>query len=100
LASPFDNQGKTLREPATHDIAPIPPEYAAHLIIPEAGIWQITVIVEGSRGRGEVTFLERVSDPPTLGIYIVVGAPIAGLAILGLVFLWLQRNMKRNSSPQ
>jgi hypothetical protein len=100
LASPFDHQGETLLEAASHAIAPIPTEYAAHLVVPTAGTWQITVVVEGSLGKGEAGFLERVTNPPTLGVYIVVGAPIAGLALLSLVFLWMQRNVKRETFPR
>jgi hypothetical protein len=92
LASPEDEPSLTLQEVATHDIAPIPTEYAAHLVIPEAGLWKITVQVESSLGAAEVEFLARVSEQSSIGVIFAVGAPVAGIAVLALIFYRLQRS--------
>lgn len=82
---------------ATHDIAPIPNEYAAHLPVDVTGIWSITVFVDGDPGYGEATFDERVNSPSILPTLITIGAPVGGLAILIGIFIWLQRNSQRAS---
>jgi hypothetical protein len=76
---------------ATHDTAPIPDDYAAHMLIPRAGVWNIVVHVDGALGAGEASFLERVSSLNSLGPIISLGAPFGGLAILIIIFLRLQR---------
>ena len=75
---------------ATHTNAPIPDEYAARILIPYAGVWEIIIGIDGPLGRGEVSFLERVSNPSSVGAIISVGAPIVGLIILGLIFYRLR----------
>jgi hypothetical protein len=90
----FSTEGEptSINSIATHDIAPIPDEYAAHLLIPRAGVWNIVVQVDGPLGSGETSFLERVSGPSSLGPIISIGAPFGGLAILIIIFLRMQRN--------
>lgn len=80
---------------ATHDIAPIPNEYAAHLPVDQTGLWQITVMVNGELGQGQAMFDERVTAQSILPMVITIGAPLAGLVILILIFMWLQRNSQR-----
>lgn len=82
---------------ATHDIAPIPDEYAAHVLVPSAGVWKIIVRVDGPLGAGEASFLERVSSPSSLGPILSVGAPFGGLAILILIFLRMQKKAKEET---
>lgn len=96
-AEPEGETGEVLLEIATHDFAPIPTEYAAHLRVPATGLWKITVRIDSELGPAEVSFLERVSNPLAVGTLIAVGAPLAGLAALVLIFLWLQRNAKRDT---
>lgn len=91
-ASSTEGEDSTIDTIATHDIAPIPDEYAAHLIIPRAGVWSITIQIDGPLGIGEVSFLERISSPSSLGPIISIGAPFAGLAILIFIFLRMQRD--------
>lgn len=91
LTSPEGEPTPTLREVATHDIAPIPTEYAAHLVIPEAGLWKITIQIDSNLGPAEVDFLARVSEPSSIGVIFAVGAPIVGIVILAMIFLRLQR---------
>jgi hypothetical protein len=91
--SAFSTEGEAISVDAvaTHDIAPIPDEYAAHVLIPRAGVWNIVVHIEGPLGAAEVSFLERVSSPSSLGPIISIGAPFGGLAILIFFFLRMQR---------
>lgn len=89
----FSTEGEATRVTAiaTHDIAPIPDEYAAHMLIPRAGVWNIVVHVDGPLGDAQASFLERVSSPSSLGPIISVGAPFGGLAILIIIFLRMSR---------
>jgi hypothetical protein len=89
-----EGEPTTLEVVATHDIAPIPDEFAAHVLIPRAGVWSMVVRVDGPLGMGEVSFLERVSSPSSLGPILSVGAPFGGLAILIIIFLRMQRKSK------
>lgn len=90
--SSTEGEDSTIAAIATHDIAPIPDEYAAHLLIPRAGVWRIDIQIDGPLGSGEVSFLERISSPSSLGQIVSVGAPFAGLAILIFIFLRMQRD--------
>lgn len=85
---------------ASHAIAPIPDEFAAHLPIPFPEVWEFTVTVESSLGRGEVNFLERISKPNSIAPLLSVGVPIIGLLILGVVFYRLQRSADQEKLPQ
>ncbi|TFH35461.1 MAG: hypothetical protein E4G99_07230 [Anaerolineales bacterium] len=93
-AEPVDFKSDSFEEPATHDFAPLPTEYAAHLPIPEVGLWLVTIQVESEPGFGEVSFYQEVSNPPNLSILVSVGAPVGGLLLLLLVFFWLQKNSR------
>jgi hypothetical protein len=95
LVEPVDADGMAFEVEATHDIAPVPSEYAAHLPVPSTGVWRITVRVDGPLGAGEAGFLERVTRPTRLGAWVAIGAPVAGLLALAGVFFWLQRQARR-----
>ncbi|MFP3855251.1 MAG: hypothetical protein ACLFWD_13260 [Anaerolineales bacterium] len=90
-AEPTEIEARPVESQATHDIAPIPTEYAAHLPVGEPGVWRVTITVEGDSGPAEVSFLTRVGGSAALGAALAVGLPVAGLAILIGVFLYLQR---------
>lgn len=91
-AHPAEGENPRIEAQASHDIAPIPTEYAAHLPVPEAGMWRVHVRVSGAQGSGEVSFLQRVNTPTSLGWFIAIGVPLGGLALLGAFFFWLQRS--------
>lgn len=90
-AEPTEGNAPPLQSSATHDFAPIPGEYAAHLPVSEAGIWEIRIAIEGTQGAGEAAFLQRVSSQSSLGAAVSILLPIGGLVALGIAFLWLQR---------
>jgi len=96
-AEPVDIEATSLEEIATHEFAPLPTEYAAHLKIPVVGLWEIKVQVEHEPGGGEVSFYQQISKPSNLGGLISIGAPLGGLILLALVFYWLQRNSQPTS---
>jgi hypothetical protein len=84
----------------THDFAPNPVEYAAHLPVTSAGVWEVRVHVRGELGEGEVSFLQRVSSQATLGAALSLALPAAGIGGLILVFLLLQRRQPPVESEQ
>jgi hypothetical protein len=59
-------------------------------------VWEISILIEGPSGPGEIAFLERVLKPATISPLLSVGAPFGGLIILGIVFYWLQRQSERD----
>ncbi|MFA9405264.1 MAG: hypothetical protein ACERKX_05560 [Anaerolineales bacterium] len=96
-AIPLENDAPELSEIAVHDIAPIPTEYAAHLPVAVTGLWEIQIDIQGPEGGGSATFIERVQNPPNLSWLVAIGAPIAGLCLLGAIFFWLQRNSQQET---
>jgi hypothetical protein len=97
IARHEDQTEPSIQVEATQDIAPIPKEYAAHVPVDVTGIWSITVQVDGELGQGEASFDERISAESILPMLITIGAPVAGLAVLIGIFVWLQRNSQRES---
>jgi len=77
--------------------AKIPGEYAAQVPVPEAGIWLVTVSVDGPEGRGQVGFSERVSSSLGLGAWMSALLPFAGLALLVLGYAALVRAFPEKS---
>jgi len=71
--------------------AKIPGEYAAQVPVPAAGIWLITVSVDGPQGHGQGGFSERVSSSLGLGAWMSALLPFAGLALLVLGYAALTR---------
>ena len=90
-AAPSDHESETIQATATHEYAPVPSEYAAHLPVATAGLWEITIQVESSLGVGQVSFFQQVARPSSINAWLSVGVPFAGLFLLALLFLWLQK---------
>ena len=93
-AAPSDHESQEMQAIANHEYAPLPSEYAAHLPVPTAGLWEITIRVESSLGVGQVAFFQQISNPSSISAWLSVGAPFAGLLLLALLFLWLQRQSR------
>jgi hypothetical protein len=91
MAIPTESSEPAIQAIGTHDFAPNPVEYAAHLPVTSAGVWEIRVHVRGDLGEGEVSFLQRVSSQAILGTALSLALPAAGIGGLILVFLVLQR---------
>jgi hypothetical protein len=98
-AEPIEIEVMSVEAIATHDFAPLPTEYAAHLPIPEVGLWLVSIQVEAEQGYGEVSFYQQISNPPNLGALVAIGAPLGGLLLLALVFAWLQNNNRVAQGP-
>lgn len=97
-ASPLSEDAPSVRTRARHEIAPIATDFAGHLPVSNQGDWRISVFIDGPLGPAETSFLERVSQPSSLAPLISAGLPFAGLALLILIFLWLQREQQGSRS--
>lgn len=97
-ATLVDGQAPPLEVEAIHAIAPIPTEYASHLPVSRAGVWNVSITVDGAPGHGEVSLLIQILEPSSVSTVISVGLPVAGLAILGVLFFILQRNYAKGSA--
>lgn len=96
-AAPSDHESQAMQVIATHEYAPLPSEYAAHLPVPTAGLWELTIRVESALGVGQISFFQQISNPSSISAWLSVGAPFAGLLLLALLFLWLQRHNREES---
>jgi hypothetical protein len=94
-----DGQAPPLVVEAVHAIAPIPTEYASHLPVSRSGVWNVTITVDGKPGHGEPSLLIQILEPSSISTVVSVGLPVAGSAILGLLFFMLQRNYAKQSPP-
>lgn len=99
-ARPSDHDSKAVQAIATHDYAPLPTEYAAHLPVHTPGLWEITIQVNSPLGEGRVSFFQQVSRPSSISAWLSVGAPLGGLIFLVLLFFWLQRQAKADDDDQ
>lgn len=83
-----------LRSAATHADAGNEIDYAAHITVEQAGLWDGVIRVAGPSGPAEVTFLQRVASPRQASTLIAVALPF--IVILGgLGGLWLARSSNR-----
>lgn len=101
-AWPVGESSPALEVEATHAIAPVPTDYAAHLPVPQPGDWTIEVQVDYSLGPATTRFQEHVVRRSTLAPLISAGLPFAGLALLIIIFLLVQRkdnDSQSSSSP-
>jgi hypothetical protein len=88
---PVEHDGTPLEEPATHAYAPLPEEYAAHVPPDTKGLWLVIIRVETELGVGEASFYQQVTAASSIGGALSVGLPFAGLLLLVVFFLWMQR---------
>ncbi len=96
VARRIDGTGETLRHPATRDQADDPRYYAAKFKLGSVGRWEITTVVAGPEGVGEVSFEVDVQKPgPLANPFLILGL---GLVPLALVAWWL-RGAGSNEPP-
>jgi hypothetical protein len=93
----IDGDAPPLEVEAVHAIAPIPTEYASHLPVSRSGLWEITIAIDGPPGHGEASLEMQILDPSSISVFVSVGLPVAGLAILGVLFYFLQRNYTKGT---
>lgn len=97
-AAPVNGSGDTQTFAATHANATNKLYYAANVVFPSAGRWQLTVAVDGPDGTGqasvEVTVYEPASGSPSPTMYVAAG--VLALAVLAAVgsMLWRWRKME------
>lgn len=92
-AEPVGFPAEPIVAEATHDIAPLEIDFAAHLPLPRPGTWQITVEIEGPRGAASVSFPLDVNRTRT-------GSPLVWpLAFLGAVLLISVAVLARRRAP-
>jgi hypothetical protein len=93
--------GAVISGPATHQDAASPVDYAAHLLVEEAGAYNGVIRVSGPAGDAEVPFTQAVVKPRQWTNVILAGLPfLVILAVLG--GFWFARSgpAKSSSSPQ
>lgn len=90
-ARPEGETGEPIRIQAGQAEAKIPGEYAAQVPVDQAGVWIVTVRVDGPEGQGHGGFAERVSSSLGLGAWMSALLPFAGLALLVLGYAALAR---------
>lgn len=87
IAEPVDHSGEAQTFAATHDNATNKLYYAANVVFPTPGRWQITVQIDGPEGPATTTFEEQVEEKSSAAILIypligvVVGAILFGVAV-------------------
>ncbi|HET7009252.1 MAG TPA: hypothetical protein VFI11_00630 [Anaerolineales bacterium] len=94
-ARPDEGPAEVVRVAAVPELAKIPGEVAAQVPVPHAGIWLITVTVDGPEGRGEIGFAERISGSLGLGAWMSALLPFGGLALLVIGYAVLSRAVPR-----
>jgi hypothetical protein len=87
-AEPTEDQAQVVQSQASHDIAPIPTEFAAHLPVEASGVWRVVITINEQH---QVSFLTRVGGSTAVSTVLAIGLPVAGLGVLIGVFLYLQR---------
>jgi hypothetical protein len=80
--------GDAIRHPATREQADDPRFYAAKFKLGSVGRWEITTVVTGPEGAGEVSFEVDVQEPGPLANPFLILA--LALIPLGLVAWWLR----------
>jgi hypothetical protein len=68
---------ESIKQAATHENAGNPIDYAAHMQIANAGMWNGTIRVTGPAGASEVTFLQQVATPRKASTLLLVAIPFA-----------------------
>ncbi len=97
LARLEGDTSEPLQVTAGPEAARIPGEFAAQIPVPEAGIWLITIQVDGPEGPGQGGFAERVASPLGLGTWMSALLPFAGLALLVIGYAALTRAFPSDS---
>lgn len=62
--------------------------YEADVLLPQAGLWRITVSAHGVDGRGEATFEATVQSAPERNWALIGGASVALVILIALMIGW------------
>jgi hypothetical protein len=86
---PLDRTGETLTALADHESAANKLFYEADLELPETGLWQVDITVEGPAGSGSASFEAQVSPPAAFDWTLIGGLGLGGLvAVLMVQRFW------------
>jgi len=86
--------GTKVQGTLTHFDAGNPIDYAAHLQIDKAGMWNGTLQISGPSGPAQVIFAQRVLSARQTSTLFVIGLPFLVL-LCGLGGFWILRSSKR-----
>lgn len=84
---------------ATHGDAGNPVDYAAHIEIAQAGVWEGVLRIVGPAGSAQATFTQRVTAPRSAATLILVGIPFL-VVLAGLAGFWYFRSTSATQRQQ
>lgn len=98
VAQRVDGVGGTIRYLATREQADDPRFYAAKFKLGSVGRWEITTIVAGPEGAGEVSFEVDVQEPgPLANPFLILGLALIPLLLVGW---WLRGSSSPSTRPE
>lgn len=92
-AEPAGFQAEPVMVEATHDIAPLEIDFAAHLPLPSPGTWHITLEIDGPRGAASLAFPLQVNRTSAGSPLTWPLAFLAGLALFGTILAVRRRQL-------
>jgi hypothetical protein len=92
----LDGSGPVIRHAATREQATDPRYYAAKFALGTEGDWEITVLVRGAEGEGEIRFSVTVQEPGLFSNPLLI--IVVALLPLLLVGWWLRRTRPESVS--
>ncbi len=96
-AEPVGFEAANVESEATHAIAPLIIDFAAHLPVSRPGTWQITIDIDGPRGPASLSFPLQINRTTQSSPLLW---PVAFLAAVGLVWAMVASRRHRTESPQ
>lgn len=89
IVTPIDQAGEPQTFSATHDNATNKLYYAANVVFPTTGRWQITVQVDGPDGSGATSFEEQVEEKSSRGalMWSIIGIAAGVIAFVLALFM-------------
>lgn len=97
-AEPIGFEADTVEAEATHDIAPLIIDFAAHLPVSRPGTWQITIDINGPRGTASLSFplqINRTSQSSPL----IWPAAFLGAVLLVWAMIGVRRRQANEAAP-
>jgi hypothetical protein len=99
-AEPMGFEAASVEAEATHDIAPVPIDFASHLPVSLPGNWQITIDIDGPLGSATVSFPLLVTGSAQGSSLPLVPLLIGGILVAGLaIAVRASKRPNTNESP-
>lgn len=86
-AEPDGFDAESVQSEATHDIAPLIIDFAAHMPLPKPGLWQVTIDIDGPRGFASLSFPLQVNRSTQGSPLVLPGLLLAGALAAGAAFV-------------